>query len=150
MTTTIDKKKYLDLLDTADISPKVIETEDEYDRFLAVSEKLMHKRKDRTAEDTALLMLVVKLIEDYESIHHNLDDWEKSTPNELLQHIMTVSGTRNVDLIGIIGSSGVVSEVVNGKRAISREQAKRLGKFFKLSPALFIWIEIALTNEGEG
>ena len=51
---------------------------------------------------------------------------------------MTVSGTRNVDLIGIIGSSGVVSEVVNGKRTISREQAKSLGKFFKLSPALFI------------
>jgi HTH-type transcriptional regulator / antitoxin HigA len=138
MTTTIDKKKYLELLDSADIIPKMIEAEDEYDRFLAVAQMLMHKRSDRTSEDTALLMLVVKLIEDYESIHHNLDDWEKSTPNELLRHIMTVSGTRNVDLIGIIGSSGVVSEVVNGKRTISREQAKSLGKFFKLSPALFI------------
>jgi HTH-type transcriptional regulator / antitoxin HigA len=105
---------------------------------LAVAEKLMHKRSSRTPEDTALLTLVVKLIEDDESIYHNLDDWEKSTPNELLRHIMTVSGTRNVDLIGIIGSSGVVSEVVNGKRTIGREQAKSLGKFFKLSPALFI------------
>jgi hypothetical protein len=47
MTTTIDKKKYLKLMDTADISPKVIETENEYDRFLAVAEKLMHKRLDR-------------------------------------------------------------------------------------------------------
>jgi HTH-type transcriptional regulator / antitoxin HigA len=138
MTTTIDKQKYLNLLDTADIIPKVIETEDEYDRFLAVAQMLMHKRSDRTSEDTALLMLVVKLIEDYESIHHNLNDWGKSTPNELLRHIMATSGTRNVDLIGIIGSSGVVSEVVNGKRPISREQAKSLGKFFKLSPGLFI------------
>jgi HTH-type transcriptional regulator / antitoxin HigA len=138
MTTTIDKKKYLELIDTVDIIPKTIETEDEYDRFLAVAQMLMHKRRDRTAEDTALLMLVVKLIEDYESIYHNLDDWEKSTPNELLRHIMTVSGTRNVDLIGIIGSSGVVSEVVNGHRTISKEQAKSLGKFFKLSPGLFI------------
>jgi HTH-type transcriptional regulator / antitoxin HigA len=67
MTTTIDKKKYLELLDTLDIIPKQIETEDEYDRFLAVAEKLMHKRSDsaeptlreRTPEDTALLMLVV-------------------------------------------------------------------------------------------
>ena len=138
MTTTIDKTKYLELMNTADISPKVIETEKEYDRFLAVADKLMHKRLDRTPEDTALLMLVVKLIEDYESINHNLDDWGKSTPNELLRHIMTTSGTRNVDLIGIIGSSGVVSEVVNGKRTISREQAKSLGKFFKLSSGLFI------------
>jgi HTH-type transcriptional regulator / antitoxin HigA len=138
MTATIDKKKYLDLIDANDISPKVIETEDEYDRFLVVAEKLMHKRLDRTIEETALLMLVVKLIEDYESIHHNLDDWGKSTPTEILRHIMAASGTRNVDLIGIIGSSGVVSEVVNGKRNISLAQAKNLGEFFKISPTLFI------------
>jgi HTH-type transcriptional regulator / antitoxin HigA len=138
MTTTIDKKRYLELLDSADIIPKTIETEDEYDRFLAVAEKLMHKRLDRTAEETALLMLVVRLIEDYESIHHNLDDWGKSTPTEILRHMMTASGTRNVDLIGIIGSSGVVSEVVNGKRSITLAQAKSLGEFFKISPALFI------------
>jgi HTH-type transcriptional regulator / antitoxin HigA len=98
MTTTIDKKKYLELLDSADIIPKTIETEEEYKRFLAVAQMLMHKRSEacappsggRTPEDTALLMLVVKLIEDYESIHHNLNDWEKSTPNELLRHIMTL------------------------------------------------------------
>jgi HTH-type transcriptional regulator / antitoxin HigA len=138
MTATIDKKKYLDLIDANDISPKVIETEDEYDRFLVVAEKLMHKRLDRTIEETALLMLVVKLIEDYESIHHNLDDWGKSTPTEILRHIMAASGTRNVDLIGIIGSSGVVSEVVNGKRNISLAQAKNLGEFFKISPTLFL------------
>jgi HTH-type transcriptional regulator / antitoxin HigA len=136
--TAIDKKKYLDLIDAADISPKVIETEDEYDRFLVVAEKLMHKRLNRTIEETALLMLVVKLIEDYESIHHNLDEWGKSTPTEILRHIMAASGTRNVDLIGIIGSSGVVSEVVNGKRNISLAQAKNLGEFFKISPTLFL------------
>jgi HTH-type transcriptional regulator / antitoxin HigA len=138
MTATIDKQKYLDLIDANDISPKVIETEDEYDRFLVVAEKLMHKRLDRTIEETALLMLVVKLIEDYESIYHNLDEWGKSTPTEILRHIMAASGTRNVDLIGIIGSSGVVSEVVNGKRNISLAQAKNLGEFFKISPTLFI------------
>jgi HTH-type transcriptional regulator / antitoxin HigA len=138
MTATIDKRKYLDLMDAADISPKVIETEDEYDRFLVVAEKLMHKRLNRTIEETTLLMLIVKLIEDYESIHHNLDEWGKSTPTEILRHIMAASGTRNVDLIGIIGSSGVVSEVVNGKRNISLAQAKNLGEFFKISPTLFI------------
>lgn len=138
MTSTLDKKRYLELLDSADIIPKPIETEDEYDRFLAVAEKLMHKRNERTTEETALLMLVVKLIEDYESIHHNLDDWGKSTPTEMLRHIMTASGTRNVDLIGIIGSSGVVCEVVNGKRNITLAQAKSLGEYFKISPALFI------------
>jgi HTH-type transcriptional regulator/antitoxin HigA len=51
---------------------------------------------------------------------------------------MESSGTRQADLVGIIGSSGVVSEVVNGKRAISKAQAKALGEYFNLSPSLFI------------
>lgn len=138
MTSTIDKQNYLELLDSADITPKVIETEAEYDRFLAVAEKLMNKRTDRTSEETVLLMLVVRLIEDYESIHHNLDDWGKSTPTELLRNMMESSGTRQVDLVGVIGSKGVVSEVVNGKREITLAQAKNLGKYFKIAPGLFI------------
>jgi HTH-type transcriptional regulator/antitoxin HigA len=31
-----------------------------------------------------------------------------------------------------------VSEALNGKRAISKAQAKALGEFFKVSPELFI------------
>jgi len=46
---------------------------------------------------------------------------------------------RQVDLAKIIGaSSGVVSEIVSGKRAISKAQAKVLGQRFKISPSLFI------------
>jgi HTH-type transcriptional regulator / antitoxin HigA len=41
-------------------------------------------------------------------------------------------------LVGVIGSSGVVSEVINGKRSISKAQAKALGEYFKVSPSLFI------------
>ncbi len=59
-------------------------------------------------------------------------------PHELLQHLMESSHTRKADLVGLISSRGVVSEVVNGKRAISKAQAKTLGEFFKVSPGLFI------------
>jgi HTH-type transcriptional regulator / antitoxin HigA len=41
ITATTDKKKYLDPIDAADISPNVIETEEEYDRFLVVAENLI-------------------------------------------------------------------------------------------------------------
>jgi HTH-type transcriptional regulator / antitoxin HigA len=51
---------------------------------------------------------------------------------------MESSGTRQVDLVGIIGSGGVVSEVVQGKRSISKAQAKALGDWFKVSASLFI------------
>ena len=62
----------------------------------------------------------------------------EAAPDEILRHIMEASGTRQADLVGIIGSSGVVSEVVNSKRAISKAQAKILAERFKVSPSLFI------------
>jgi HTH-type transcriptional regulator / antitoxin HigA len=132
MTLTFDRANYSNLL--AEVAPRAIETEAEYDRLLAVAEGLTFA-KNRTPEEKALYKLLVTLIEVYEDQNYPID---KSEPHEILQHIMEASGTRQADLVGIIGSSGVVSEVVNGKRAISKAQAKTLGDYFKVSPSLFI------------
>ena len=35
-----------------------------------------------------------------------------------------------------LGSHGVTSKIVNGKRTITKEQAKQLGAFFGVSPAV--------------
>ncbi|MEG4329064.1 transcriptional regulator [Microcoleus sp. herbarium5] len=132
MILTFDGATYSNLL--AEIAPRAIETEEEYDRLLAVAERLTFA-KNLTPEERALYKLLVTLIEVYETENYPMD---KSEPHEILQHIMESSGTRQADLVGIIGSSGVVSEVVNGKRAISKAQAKALGDYFKISPSLFI------------
>ncbi len=129
---TFDKATYSNLL--AEIAPKAIESEEEYDRLLAVAERLTFA-KNSTPEERVLYKLLVTLIEVYETENYPID---KPEPHEILQHIMESSGIRQADLIGIIGSSGVVSEVVNGKRAISKAQAKALGDYFKISPSLFI------------
>jgi len=113
---------------------QVIETEDEYERLLTVVERLTFA-KNRTPEQRVLHKLLVKLIEVYEAQNYPMD---LSVPHEILQHIMEARGTRQADLVGVIGSSGVVSEVVNGKRSISKAQAKMLGDYFKVSPSLFI------------
>ena len=132
MILTFDGASYSKLL--AEIAPRAIETEEEYDRLLALAERLTFA-KNLTPEERALYKLLVTLIEVYETENYPMD---KSEPHEILQHIMESSGTRQADLVGIIGSSGVVSEVVNGKRAISKAQAKALGDHFKISPSLFI------------
>jgi HTH-type transcriptional regulator / antitoxin HigA len=77
MTLTINQNNYLQLWAKVDISPKVIESEAEYRKFLTVAESLLAKSNMRTPEETALFRLVVKLIEDYEFQHYNLDDWGK-------------------------------------------------------------------------
>ena len=43
----------------------------------------------------------------------------ETTPLSMLLHLMEARGLKQVDLIDVIGSSGVVSEIVNGKREIS-------------------------------
>ena len=131
MILTFDRATYSSLL--AEVTPKVIETEDEYDRLLVIAERLTFA-KNSTPEERILYKLLVTLIEVYETENYPIE----SEPHEILQHIMESSGTRQADLVGIIGSSGVVSEVVNGKIAISKAQAKALGDYFKVSPSLFI------------
>ncbi|HHP7230759.1 MAG TPA: type II toxin-antitoxin system HigA family antitoxin [Xenococcaceae cyanobacterium] len=132
MTFTFDKTAYSNLL--SQYTPQVIETESEYERALAIAEKLTFA-KNRTPEEKALHKLVVTLIEAYEAENYPM---EESAPSEILQHLMESSGTRQADLVEVIGSSGVVSEVVNGKRSISKAQAKALGEYFKVSSSLFI------------
>ncbi len=132
MTLTFDKIAYSNLL--SQYSPQVIETEEEYNRTLAIVEKLTFA-KNRTPEEKALHKLLVTLIEIYETENYPM---EESAPYEILQHLMESSYTRQIDLVGVIGSSGVVSEVVNGKRSISKAQAKALGEYFKVSSSLFI------------
>lgn len=132
MTLTFDQAAYRNLL--AQVAPQIIETEEEYERARVITEQLTFA-KNRTPEERALHKLFVTLIEAYEAQNYPMD---QATPHEILQHIMDSSGIRQADLVGIIGSSGVVSEVVNGKRSISKAQAKALGDYFKVSPTLFI------------
>ncbi len=132
MTHTIDKVAYTALL--AEYQPKVITTEEENERALEIAEKLMMVQ-NRTPEQSALLKLLVILIEKFEDDHYQLN---AATPQSILQHLMEARGIRQEDLIGVIGSRGVVSEVVDGKRSISKKQAKALGEFFHISPELFI------------
>ena len=139
MTLTLNKTNYLQLLDTFQIIPKIIETEAEYEEYLAVTESLIAKKDNRTPEETVLFRLLVKLIEDYEEQAYNLDDWSNLAPYEILQHLLESSGTKQADLVNIISpSKGLISSIVNGKRAISKEQAKRLGTYFKVNPSLFL------------
>jgi HTH-type transcriptional regulator/antitoxin HigA len=56
----------------------------------------------------------------------------------MLAYLMETSSRTTKDLLPIFGTRGRVSEVLNGKRAISKDQAKKLAEFFKVSTDLFI------------
>ncbi|WP_103666445.1 type II toxin-antitoxin system HigA family antitoxin [Pseudanabaena sp. BC1403] len=118
----------------ANIQAQVISTEEENDRALGIVESLLAE-KNLSLEKEQILRLLVSLIEKFEDEHYQL---AASTPHSILLHLMEERGPRQTDLVGLIGSRGVVSEVINGKRTISKSQAKSLGEFFHVDPSLFI------------
>jgi HTH-type transcriptional regulator / antitoxin HigA len=130
----VDWNKYARLLTRT--LPATIETEDEYERLLAEVEQLMKKGESHlTPEEEKILDLLVTLIEQYEEKHYPIDP---VSPHEMLHHLMEARELTHKDVWHLFGSRGNASEVLNGKRSISKAQAKRLAEFFHVSVALFI------------
>ena len=131
MIPTINRNVYGDLL--AQHQPKAIETEAENEAAILLAESLEHRQ--RTPEEDALLELLIILIEKFEETSYPLPNLES---DRMLRHLMEARNMKQEELVGVIGSRGVVSEIVNGKRSISKAQAKTLGQLFHVSPSLFI------------
>lgn len=114
----------------------MIETEAEYQRTDAEFSRLVRKgAKHLSAEEKCLLRLLSCLIADDEDLTFPVPT---SAPHQTLQFLLEQNDLRQADLVPIPGSRGRVSELVNGKRAISKAQAKALGEFFKVSLVMFI------------
>lgn len=134
MAATLPNEKYGLLL--SKYQPRPIQSEADYENTIATIEALMFKGRDRAPEETTLLNLLCTLVENYEDTE--LATEESASPLEILHHLVEANGLKQADLVGTLGSKGVVSEVLNGKRSISKSQAKALGEKFNVSPALFI------------
>ena len=129
----IDPIKYGKLL--AKVLPTAIETEEENERMLSEVKKLLKKGDALLPEEEKLLDLLTELIEVYEQKAYPIP---VAAPHAVIQLLMEERGLKQKDLMPLLGSSGVTSEVVKGKRLPSKAQSKALGEFFGVSPDLFI------------
>jgi HTH-type transcriptional regulator/antitoxin HigA len=114
----------------------VIRTEKDYRRMVELLDKVV----DRIGPDeghplASLAELLGDLIECYEERHVRIPEAE---PRAVLEFLMKQNGLRQADLVNEIGSQGVVSEVLAGKRSINARQAKALAARFGVSPAIFL------------
>lgn len=127
-------QRYADLLATA--LPKPIETEAENERALEIVNGLMTRgEKNLTAEERWLLRMLVRLIEDFEEKTYPVED---APPRTVLKTLMEDRGLKQIDLAPLFGGRSRVSDVLAGKREISKTQAKALAEFFKVTADLFI------------
>ncbi|MCC6742223.1 MAG: transcriptional regulator [Acidobacteria bacterium] len=132
-TTNLDAKRYGRLL--ARELPHAIETEEENDRALVRVAQLLAKGDARTPEELALSRLLVVLIEAFETEKYSL---KQAAPHEILAELMRQHGVKQADLVPTIGSKGHVSDVLSGKKPISRKAAVLLARRFRITPDLFL------------
>lgn len=130
----LDTKRYGRLL--AKALPGVIKSDDENNRVLGIIENFMEKgEQDLTAEEDALLELLISLVHDYEKKRYPLTS---SPPREMVGFLLEQRGLKPSALWQVLGSRSRVSELLSGKRAISKDQARKLAGFFHVGVELFI------------
>lgn len=118
------------------ISPLLtIRDEREYDAAVERMNELLDEiGTDENHPLYSLLDTLGTLIQAYEEEHHAIPEAKGA---DVLRFLMDEHGMTQSDLPEV-GSQGVVSEILNGKRELNVRQIRVLAKRFKVSTAVFV------------
>jgi HTH-type transcriptional regulator/antitoxin HigA len=118
----------------SDDLPHAIHNERDHRTYLARAEELLDK-KGRSAAENRYLELLSVLIERYEQEH---DPIVAPDPLEALKELMAANGMTQSALARLLGSSGITSEILSGKRSLSKTHIRKLAEAFNVSTDLFV------------
>jgi HTH-type transcriptional regulator / antitoxin HigA len=112
-----------------------VHDEEDYSRMVALMNSLLDAAGDDEDHPlSGLLDLVGEIVSTYEQEHHAI---EPAKPKDALRFLMDARGLKQEDLAAIVPQSNL-SAILAGKRKISATLSGKLGKFFGVSPALFV------------
>lgn len=113
--------------------PEVIRDERQNQAYIRRLEELTSKKSVTRAEEKLIELLAV-LIEDFEAKHYPVPD---ASPLAVVRHLMEAHHLRQKDLVEVFGTESIASEVLHGKRQLTKEHISRLSARFGVSPAVF-------------
>ncbi len=112
-----------------------LRTEEDYTRAVTVLDEILDEIGQQETHPLADMAETLSLfIEAYENAHVPFSD---SSAAEILRTLMEEHALKQSDL-SEIGSQGVVSEILSGKRDLNVRQITQLAARFGVSPALFM------------
>lgn len=112
---------------------KVIKTEDQYQEYVSYLEQLLGIFSTEAIQEE--IELLTLLIEKWDEEHNS---FELVDPIQLLHSLMAEHQLKNKDLVAILGvSKGLVSDILNYKKGLSKEIIRSLAKYFSLSQEAF-------------
>jgi HTH-type transcriptional regulator/antitoxin HigA len=120
------------------ISPVIHEPQntDDYEKLSILLDNLLDVvGEDESHELMGLIDVISHMISVYDE-HFQL--LEKGTGIDALKFLMEQHDLKQNDLKNEVGSQGIVSEILNGKRQLNVTQIRKLAERFKVSPATFI------------
>lgn len=130
-----DAHKYGELL--AQALPVVIDSPEDHERLLTTAEALMDKGESLSPEERKVLELLVLLVEVFEHEVEEAGEDPQPLPHETLQRLMESRGWSAETLNDIFGNPKLTADALAGHKAISKGQAKALGKLFAVPHKLF-------------
>ncbi len=111
-----------------------IKTDMDYQRAVALLDQLLDEVGENERHSLfGFLDVLGTLIESYESDHVKM---KGASGKDVLRSLMEEHGLAQSDLQEI-GSQGVVSEILHGRRELNTRQIKALSERFGVSPAAF-------------
>lgn len=109
-----------------------VENDKHYDEVAGFLDSLLEQSKPSKSTE-ALIDYVTQLISDYDE-RLELPDAE---PRHVLAFLMEQHDLKQKDLTHLIPQA-ILSQLLNGKRDFSANHAKKLAKFFDVSPEVFL------------
>ncbi|WP_159567075.1 helix-turn-helix domain-containing protein [Budvicia diplopodorum] len=102
---------------------KILRSKEDHDEALVRMAQLMASEPEIGTEKGDELEILALLVEDYERKNHPID---KPSPIEAIKYLMDKKGLSQSDMTRYLGSKSKVSEVLNGKRALSISMIRKL------------------------
>lgn len=112
-----------------------IQTEEDYDRVAAILDMVVDVVRDDESHPLMPVMdYLGSLVEAYDDEHYT---WPPPLPAEMLRYLMKEGGLKQEDLADIAPQHRI-SEILSGKRGISKEVAKKLARRFNVHADVFL------------
>lgn len=126
---------YFDLVREFPLVP--IKGEAQYDAAVALLTALAIRDEDKLdAGEAAYLDALTQFVADYEEQHHRIEAGGMK-PLDALKYLMRENGMKPIDLGKLLGNRSLASQVLNGKRGLSKTHIAILSERFRVDPGLF-------------
>jgi HTH-type transcriptional regulator/antitoxin HigA len=113
---------------------KIIKSDGQYNKYCDKLEELVDSGKKTKAVQDEIELLTL-LIEKYDEEHNTFDDVD---PIELLKSLMKEHKIKAVELANLLDvSKGLVSDILNYKKGLSKDTIRILSERFKVSQEAF-------------